>query len=262
MKLPFVNFWRSLSVSRRDIIVSLGFPVVIIMLIAAAVLAFWSFKTSPPYVDPEKYPIRGIDVSAHNGMMNLDAVKDAGYEFIFIKASEGETFKDSNFRLNYEKAVAAGLKTGAYHFFRFDRDGVAQAQNFLNVVGGRRLDLGLAVDVEKFSNDTTLNHDVVKDRLVSMIEYLNLKGYRVILYSNADGYYDIIQSVAPGECLWICSFSSIPINENWTFWQYNHHGKVSGIQGDVDLNTFFGNKKEWEEFLKQQQYSGSQSVIK
>ena len=195
-------------------------------------------------------------------MMNLDAVKDAGYEFIFIKASEGETFKDSNFRLNYEKAVAAGLKTGAYHFFRFDRDGVAQAQNFLNVVGGRRLDLGLAVDVEKFSNDTTLNHDVVKDRLVSMIEYLNLKGYRVILYSNAEGYYDIIQSVAPGECLWICSFSSIPINENWTFWQYNHHGKVPGIQGDVDLNTFFGNKKEWEEFLQQQQYSGSQSVIK
>lgn len=254
---PFEKYWKRLSSKRRDLIVSLGFPVVVALLVIAAISAFLHFKTTPPYVDPERYPIRGIDVSSHNGMMNLDAVREAGYEFIFIKASEGEDFKDSNFRLNYDKAVTAGLKTGAYHFFRFDKDGVAQAQNLLQAVGGRHLDLGLAVDVEKQSNDTTISRDLVKERLTTMIEYLNLKGYRVILYSNNEGYYDIIRSAAPGECLWICSFNSIPINENWTFWQYDHHGKVRGIRGDVDLDAYSGNRKEWEEFLRQQQYPDS-----
>lgn len=85
--------------------------------------------------------MKGIDVSAHNGMMNLDAAADDGIEFIFIKASEGENFRDENFVLNYQKARHAGMKVGAYHFFRFDVDGVKQAVNLMRSVGRARSNL-------------------------------------------------------------------------------------------------------------------------
>lgn len=41
-------------------------------------------------------------------------------------------------------------------------------------------------------------------------------------------------------------FSEHPIDAEWTYWQYDHHGKVNGIRGDVDLNAFNGTRKEFE----------------
>ena len=116
---------------RADVEAAIDFMLVAALLVFASVWAYHKFISTPPYVDSERYPVRGIDVSSHNGMMNLDAAAKDGVEFIFIKASEGATFRDENFRLNYSKARHAGMKTGAYHFFRFDVDGVAQAVNFV-----------------------------------------------------------------------------------------------------------------------------------
>lgn len=225
------------------------FIMLAVMLVLAAVWAVNQFYVSPPYVDPERYPVRGIDISSHNGMVNLDAAADDGIEFVFIKASEGGDFRDDNFRLNYEKAVAAGLKTGAYHFFRFDTDGVSQALNFLQAVGDRHLPLGLIIDVEEHGNPTDIPHYLIQERLSAMVDYLSMKGHRVTFYTNRKGYYQYLKENFRGFPLWICSFSSTPIYTEWTFWQYNHKGRVKGISGNVDLNVFCGSKNEWTDFL-------------
>ncbi len=245
---------------RKDLWISLVFLGLGGLLIMSGWDAWVWFKTSPPYVDPDRYPIRGIDISAHNGMMNLEAARKDGIEFCFIKASEGTNFRDKNFRLNYGKARHAGMKIGAYHYFRFDCDGVEQALNLIGAVGYRQLDLGVAVDVEEAGNKGGVPQDSILDRLSRMAEYLHLRGYRVIFYSNRAGYYDYLEKAVPGSPLWICSFNQFPINADWTFWQYDHHGKVAGIKGDVDLDTFYGNRQEWEAFLSDQQYPGQNSV--
>ena len=87
----------------RDLRVAVGFLLVAAALAFSCFWAYRQFITTPPYVDPQRYPVRGIDVSAHNGLMNLDAAAADGIEFIFIKASEGATFRDQNFRINYER---------------------------------------------------------------------------------------------------------------------------------------------------------------
>lgn len=245
---------------RKDLWISLVFLGIAGLLMLSGWNNWVWFKTSPPYVDPDRYPVRGIDISSHNGMMNLEAAKADGIEFCYIKASEGADFRDANFRLNYGKARHAGLKVGAYHYFRFDKDGVEQALNLIGAVGYRRLDLGVAVDVEEAGNTRNVPQDSILDRLTRMAEYLHMRGYRVIFYSNKDGYYDYLQKAVPGSPLWICSFNRTPINADWTFWQYDHHGKVAGIKGDVDLNTFSGSRSEWEEFLTNQQYPAKNSV--
>lgn len=243
---------KFLKSKKNELKIAAIFSMVAVMLVFTILWAWNDYMTSPPYVDPQVYPIRGIDISAHNGMMNLEGAADDGIEFVFIKLTEGKDFRDSNFRINYDKAARAGLKIGVYHFFRFDRDGVSQAVNLLKSLGNRKLDLGIAVDVEKEGNPPGIPIDSITDRLQSMVDILNMKGYRVIFYSNTQGYYDYLSQNFKGYPLWICSFSSNPINEEWTFWQFNHHGKVKGINGDVDINVFNGSRKQWEDFLKAQ----------
>lgn len=238
-------------VKRRDVRIVILFLCVSIMLIVAGWYAYnWYIKT-PPYVDPQRFPIRGIDLSSHNGMLSFEGVKEDGIEFVFLKASEGTDFRDTNFRLNYEKARKADLKIGAYHYFRFDKDGVQQALNLLRAIGARQLDLGIAVDVEDTGNAKNVPKDSITERLTTMIDYLNLRGYRVMLYSNREGYYDYIKEGFRGYPLWICSFQRVPIDDDWTFWQYFHHGKVKGIKGEVDLNAFSGSRQDWEEYLRE-----------
>ena len=72
-------------------------------------------------VNRYRYPIAGIDVSKHNGNIDFKQVRDDDYQFVFIKATEGKTYKDDAFDRNYRGARDAGLKVGAYHFFRKNR---------------------------------------------------------------------------------------------------------------------------------------------
>lgn len=233
----------------KDIGVAVIFLGVLCLLVFSALWAFHQYKTSPPYLDAEKYPVRGIDVSRHNGDIDFSRVKDAGIEFAFIKATEGATHKDSLYSRNMSQARRAGIKTGAYHFFRFDVDGVDQALNFLRTVGPLQPELGMVIDVESTGNPKNIPPETIKKRLTSMVEYMNLLGHRVMIYTNLDGYYDYIEEILPGYPLWICRFKENPINAEWTFWQYDHHGTIDGIKGEVDLNAFCGNREEWERYL-------------
>jgi len=234
----------------KDLIAAAVFLFVCLFLVFAGIWAYKTFMSSPPYVDPERYPVRGIYISAHNGNVDMERVAADGYEFVFIKATEGVDFKDRNFRVNYDKAEKAGLKTGIYHFFRFDRDGVEQALNLLKAVGKRRPDLGIVIDVEKAGNPDSIPKEKIQSRLTHMVEYLNLLGHRVMFYSNRDGYYEYLADAFPGAPLWICGFSENPIHAEWSFWQFNHRGEVDGIEGDVDLNAFCGSREEWQNFLE------------
>ncbi len=231
---------------KKDIWTAIGFLVLVVILAFSCIWVWEQYLTTPPYVDPERYPVRGIDVSSHNGNIDFSKVRADGYEFVFIKASEGSDFRDKNFQTNYTKARKGGIKTGAYHFFRFDKDGVDQAINFLKAVGNRKLDLGLAVDVEQQGNPEGIDKELITERLTAMAEYLYLKGYRVTFYTNKTGYEEFLMESFPGYPLWICSFSEHPIDADWTYWQYDHHGKVNGIKGDVDLNAYNGTREEFE----------------
>lgn len=249
-----------INTRKNDIIIFFCFLIAAGLLAWSAYAAWMHFRTTPPNVDHARYPVLGIDVSAHNGMMNLNAAASEGVEFIWIKASEGETFRDKNFRINHQKAGNAGMKRGAYHFFRFDKDGVSQAINLLETIGERELEMGIAIDIESSGNPTGIPKEKIEERLSAMVDYLNLRGFSPTLYTNKKDYYKYLADSFPGSRLWICSFSDDPISAEWQFWQFSHHGRISGISGKVDLNVFGGSRKEWSDFLSAQQYQGAKSV--
>lgn len=226
--------------SRHDILASIAFLLILALLIFAGWCVVRVYSTVPARVDFSRYPVRGIDISAHNGEINFAQVRAAGYRFVWIKASEGETFRDSKFASNFDAARAASLRTGAYHYFRFDCDGVLQAMNLCQALDGRVPDMGVAVDVEEEGNATGIPTPVIRARLAAMLDYLNLRGYPITLYSNKDGYYEYLQDEFSDYPLWICSFTDdTPIDDapQWSCWQYSHSGRVPGISGKVDENV-------------------------
>ena len=197
------------------------------------------------YLDRERFPIAGIDISAHNGDIDFAKVKNDGVDFVFIKATEGATFKDRRFFDNYRLAREAGLKVGAYHFFRFDTPGYMQGLNFLNSVDRRKLDLPIAIDLEEWTNPANHSTALVISRLKEMIDHLENHGYKVMIYTNKNGYNRFVKGHFDSYPLWICSLVDEPTDIPWTLWQSTHNGTVDGIAHPVDINAFTGSVEEW-----------------
>lgn len=195
-------------------------------------------------------PVMGIDVSSHNGDIDFDTIAGQGFIFTIIKATEGSTFKDPAFHINYKRAKRAGLKIGAYHFFRFETSGQMQAINLLNSVRGRHLDFPLIIDIEEWGNPYSRPTDDIVDRLSEMISCINAAGYPVMLYTNKDGLARFISGRFDDIPLWICSFTLPQADTPWTLWQFTHRGELDGIKGKVDIDAFAGSADQFDLWLK------------
>ena len=206
-------------------------------------------------VAPSVYPVRGIDLSAHNGPVDFCRVAGSGIDFAIIKASEGASWRDSLFERNYAGALEAGMRVGAYHFFRFDVEGWRQSVNILGAIGDRHLDLPVAIDVEEFANPPDATTAEVVQNLRSMIEIMRQNGREPMIYTNKNGYYRFVRGRFDDVALWICSFTNPPLADQarWTLWQHSHIGRVDGIRGPVDISTFNtpwrGSYAEWLDSL-------------
>lgn len=201
--------------------------------------------------DTAAYPINGIDISAHNGNVDLKKAKASGVGFVIIKASEGESFRDSLFERNYRQATEAGLEIGAYHFFRFDVDGISQAHNFLNAVAGKQFSLPLTIDVENHTNPYTPFPETVTRELRNMVDALAARKYPVMIYTNKKGFDNLIRDQFKDCHLWICTFSQPDDSLAWILWQHSHRGHVDGIEGRVDLDIFNGDSAQWAKWTEQ-----------
>ncbi|MBD5368649.1 MAG: hypothetical protein HDR83_05250 [Bacteroides sp.] len=227
-----------------------------LLIVAAAMLGAACSRTAPAVVYPDReiYPVAGIDISSHNGEVDFDAVKADGYDFVIIKATEGATFKDKAFLDNYNRAIEAGLSVGAYHFFRFETSGYMQGLNFVNSINGRELHLPVAIDIEEWTNSAAQPTSHVLDRLNEMIDHLERHGYRVMLYTNKNGYERFVRGNFPGYPVWLCSLVDPPAEPmRWTLWQATHRGKVAGTDHPVDINAFNGSREEWDKWLQAMQ---------
>ncbi len=190
----------------------------------------------------ERYPVRGIDISAHNGEIDFKQVKEAGIAFAYVKATEGTNFIDRRYMANVRGLRRVGIPAGAYHFFRFDTDPTLQALNFLAALQGRRFELPPAVDVEEWGNPDGHETARIVERLKVFMSLLETRGYSPLIYTNRTGFSRFL-ATRPGldrYPLWICSFTDPPLPSDpdrpWVIWQYSHRGSVPGIPSDVDLD--------------------------
>ena len=210
------------------------------LFITASVLLYSRLFYQRANPSMELYPVRGIDISAHNGEVDFRRLAEEGeVDFVYIKATEGTDFVDRNFIRNATALARHGIPAGAYHFFRFDTDGEMQAWNFINAIRGRDLRLRPAIDVEEWANASEPSTPRIMRQLRAMISILRSEGYDPVIYTNKDGYQRFVKGKLDDHDLWICSFSDPPLDAQRPLhlWQYTHRGSVEGVSGAVDLNA-------------------------
>ncbi len=202
----------------------------------------WFAEGAKP--DRSEYPLRGIDISRHNGNVDFAQLQQPGADvgFVYIKCTEGTDYVDPGFIENVRRASRAGIPAGVYHFFRYDTDGELQALNLLNAMRGRDFALPPAIDVEDWGNPDGHTTALIVERLRMLVDCLVAEGYQPLIYTNIDGYHRLIRGNFDNLPLWISSFSWPPLdtdpdNRHWAIWQYSHRGNVWGIDGPVDLNV-------------------------
>ena len=195
------------------------------------------------------FAVHGIDVSHYQKHIDWRLVASQDIRFAFIKATEGETFQDTLFCNNWEEIKQAGIKRGAYHFFRPKVPAETQARNFIHWVDMENGDLPPVLDVEVT--------DLVSPEILRQGVYTWLKlveaatGIKPILYSNQKFFNKYLAGYFPEHIVWIARYSSwrdpcLRKNQDWGFWQYGNRGKIAGIGNHVDFNVFSGNFGELE----------------
>lgn len=188
--------------------------------------------------DRSRYAVRGIDVSHHQKEIDWKRVAADDVDFVFMKATEGGDWVDRLFQRNLAEARAAGLRVGAYHFYRFNKTGAEQARNFLATVPRDADLLPPVVDIEFSGNGA--DRPTIDQLRKELADFLALVepayGKQAIIYiiGEAETMY---ADALPDRQRWVRSLLKHPGHENWLMWQYHNMGRVDGIVGDVDLNV-------------------------
>ncbi|MRY42705.1 glycoside hydrolase, partial [Parabacteroides distasonis] len=92
--------------------------------------------------------IKGIDISNNNGSIDFKTVANSGVEYVYVKATEGTTFKDGVMESFFNECKKNNLKVGAYHFLVGTSTPEGQVGNFYSKIKDYDWDLVPMLDVE------------------------------------------------------------------------------------------------------------------
>lgn len=212
---------------------------------------WWRFH-SPSHA---QFPVRGIDVSHHQGDIRWPEVAASGVRFAFVKATEGRDFRDPRCAANMREAQASGIATGAYLFFTLGASGEEQANFFSSVAPVSTATLPPVVD---FELDLAKLSAEAQQRAVAELERCleTLKArFQVspILYTTREIYDGYLTERPAARRIWLREIYWEPrLNDGnpWLFWQYANNGFVPGIGPRVDLNVFQGTEDSFQRLLR------------
>lgn len=182
----------------------------------------------------------GIDVSHHQGNIQWSKVKtweSHKLKFVYIKATEGATYKDPMYDLNIKGASKTKLLIGSYHYFRTTSSPEKQFKNFISAVDTAQQDLIPMIDLEEIENwDSETYHKNLK-KFLGMVE--KHFGKKPMLYTVNSFYSKNLAFRYSSYPILIGRYGNKPLmidGKSWSIWQFTEKGKVSGIPKSVDIN--------------------------
>jgi lysozyme len=206
---------------------------------------------------PKKHQIHGIDVSYYQGKIDWQKVKameedQVRVSFAFIKATEGLLTVDPYFQRNWREAPKAGIKVGAYHFFRPKKSGLWQANFFLQTISVEKGDLPPVVDVESLDGVTPAQMRKELNAFIVQIEQKTR--VKPIIYSGLKFYKDHLMGYYSSYPFWVAHYHQPKLklaSNSWKFWQHSDRARINGINHVVDFNAFNGDSLQFQQILIQ-----------
>lgn len=204
-----------------------------------------SSKTSSKKV---KTATKGIDVSSFSGRINWKVAANQGIEFAMIRlggrgyGESGGLYTDDCAAYNLENADMARLKVGGYFFSQAlnEKEAREEAEYVLNILNGRKLKLPIAYDLETLDNTETrvdnLSESQALKNAAAFRKELESYGYKTVIYIEKNSVISA-DRLKKSE-IWYSDFGK-PYENDYYMLQYSKQGKISGIEGSVDLNVIY-----------------------
>lgn len=183
--------------------------------------------------------VHGVDISHHQGGIRIAwaTLKKAGVKWMYHKATEGSSVKDSAYARRRKEAADNGMPFGAYHFARpSGGDARSEARFAVDVADPKPTDLRLCLDLETkefVSGQALLNW---ADAFCDEVE--KLTNAIPVVYTP----YHLSKELEDKALFWVPRYNDD--NErpfrDWDIWQFSNGvlgvpDSVPGL-GHVDLN--------------------------
>ena len=201
--------------------------------------------------DPSVRLVHGIDVSSHQGLIDWNKVAGDGVEFAILRAAyrgytAGSLNKDSTFDYNAQQAAQNGLQVGAYIFSQAItvEEAVQEADFLLEILAGKPIDGPVVFDWEVIGTKDARTYGLDTQTLCAaanaFCRRIEQAGYTPMVYFNSyAGYVKYDLSEIMEYDFWFAQYKEQPdFYYNFQMWQYTSSGKVSGIDGNVDLDVW------------------------
>lgn len=211
------------------------------------------------FVNPPKkvYRKMGVTVSSAQGDITWESIPMQNIDFVFIRATEGESLTDKKFSYNYDHAYEAGLIVSPMHDLTFSTDGKSQAEAFINTVGEKKdKQLPCTVRIRLYGKYVAVPPE--KETVVKILtdfsnEVFEKYGAKPIIIIDEELYKKYIFGSFPDSKLCISSVYSKPdeTDQNAVFWLFNPKTRINGCTGNdyLDKITILKSEEEYYDLI-------------
>lgn len=202
--------------------------------------------------------MNGIDVSNWQAGLNIS---DVACDFVIAKATEGLNFVDKYCDKFIQQAIKLVKPFGFYHFARPTNDAVREAEYFYNNCRGY---FGKGIPILDWESGNTSDVAWAKRWLDRVYQ---LSGVKPVIYMSESvvNAYDWSSVANADYGLWVAKYrdNNPDYNYNmanagtrprvkwWKFycmWQWTSTGRLSGYNGNLDCNVFYGDQSTWDAY--------------
>lgn len=176
-----------------------------------------------------------------------------GADAVIMKATEGSGFVDPYCDSIIQQAMAAGMPWGFYHFAG-DGNAISEAMHFINNCSNY---FGSGIPVLDWEGNQSVDW---VNRFVETVH--EQTGVWPWIYANPWRFNQ--GGVNPNCARWIASYPDVAsptwaqaqgwgcpaADGNVVAWQFCSDGRVNGIDGDADLDLFYGSKEQWLSYAR------------
>lgn len=196
--------------------------------------------------------MQGIDISNWQNGINLSLVP---CDFVIVKCTQGTGYVSPDAARQVEQALVAGKAVGIYHYIS-GGNANAEAEYFYNNCKGWMGKVVWCLDWESIENAAWGNTSYL-DQCVKRLAQLT--GKPPIIYASSSVFPSDVAKV--NNCgTWVAQYANMnttgyqnaPWNEGaygCTIRQYSSAGRLSGYNGNLDLNKFYGDRDAWNKYV-------------
>lgn len=222
---------------------------------------------------------KGLDISEHQKGMDVKKIKDAGFDYVIIRAgvklNAGTNRKDYCFEDFYSQARAAGLDIGTYYYSqaKTPNQAIEEAKCFIEYIKGKKFEYPVYLDFESSSVKDALGESPTKATEIcyAFMDTMRDAGCLVGLYGYAswfdDGYKGWMSSKLNNDIgkkyeFWMANYFNNMLPENtktanyknkYGMYQYTSSKTISGWSGTLDHNVCY---KDYPAIVKQYKFNG------